>query len=56
VLALDAATGNTLWKTYTIDETPVVQSQNRSGTNMMGPSGAMVWNCPTIDARPRTGS
>jgi len=51
VLALDAATGNTLWKTYTIEETPVVQSQNRSETNMMGPSGAMVWNCPTIDAK-----
>jgi polyvinyl alcohol dehydrogenase (cytochrome) len=51
VLALDAATGNVLWKTYTIEETPVVQSQNRSETNMIGPSGAMVWNTPTIDAK-----
>jgi len=51
VLALDAASGDTLWKTYTVEETPVVQSQNRSETNMMGPSGAMVWNTPTIDAK-----
>jgi polyvinyl alcohol dehydrogenase (cytochrome) len=51
VLALDTATGDTLWKTYTIEETPVVQSQNRSETNMIGPSGAMVWNSPTIDAK-----
>jgi polyvinyl alcohol dehydrogenase (cytochrome) len=27
-----------------------VRSQNRSGTNMWGPSGAPVWNTPTIDA------
>ena len=51
VLALDAATGEVLWKTYTIEETPVVQSQNRSETNMIGPSGAMVWNSPTIDEK-----
>ncbi|MDH3644141.1 MAG: PQQ-binding-like beta-propeller repeat protein, partial [Gammaproteobacteria bacterium] len=51
VVALDAATGETVWKTYTIEQTPVVQSQNRAETNMMGPSGAMVWNSPTIDAK-----
>ncbi|MFP6816578.1 MAG: PQQ-binding-like beta-propeller repeat protein [Pseudomonadales bacterium] len=51
VLALNAASGEVLWKTYTVEETPVVQSQNRSETNMIGPSGAMVWNSPTIDAK-----
>ena len=27
----------------------MVQSQNASGTDMYGPSGAMVWNTPAID-------
>jgi polyvinyl alcohol dehydrogenase (cytochrome) len=51
VLALDAVTGNRIWKTYTIAETPKVQGRNRSGTNMIGPSGAMVWTTPAIDSK-----
>lgn len=50
VAAYDAATGDPLWKTPTIAQPAVVQSQNRSGTDMYGPSGATVWNTPTIDA------
>lgn len=50
VVALDSATGGAVWKTYTIEEAPVVQSQNRSQTDMYGPSGAMVWNSPAIDS------
>jgi polyvinyl alcohol dehydrogenase (cytochrome) len=50
VAAYDAASGAPLWKTPTIAEPAVVQSQNRSGTDMYGPSGATVWNTPTIDA------
>lgn len=50
VVAYDAATGETLWKTPTIAGPAVVQSQNRSGTDMYGPSGATIWNTPTIDA------
>jgi len=49
VAAYDAATGELLWKTPTIAQPAVVQSQNRSGTDMYGPSGATVWNTPTID-------
>ena len=49
VAAYDAASGKLLWKTPSIAQTPVVQSQNRSGTDMYGPSGATIWNTPTID-------
>lgn len=49
VVALDAITGEARWKTYTIAETPSVQSKNSAGTPMFGPSGAVVWNSPSID-------
>ncbi len=49
VAAYNAATGALLWKTPSIAQTPIVQSQNRSGTDMYGPSGATIWNTPTID-------
>lgn len=50
VVALDAVTGKQKWKTYTIAETPRISGQNPVGTNIMGPSGAVVWNSPSIDA------
>jgi len=50
VLALDAATGKRIWKTYTIDEQPKPGAKNSAGTLILGPSGAPVWNTPTIDA------
>ena len=50
VLALDAATGKRIWKTYTIDEQPKTGARNSAGTVILGPSGAPVWNTPTIDA------
>ena len=49
VMALDAATGRTLWKTYTIADAPVRTGANASGTPRFGPSGAGVWSAPTID-------
>ena len=49
VLALDAATGKRIWKTYTIDEKPVTGKKNSAGTLIVGPSGAPVWNTPTVD-------
>ncbi|PWT99778.1 MAG: cytochrome C oxidase Cbb3 [Terriglobia bacterium] len=48
VVALDAATGKQIWKTYTIDE-PKRTRKNKSGTQLWGPSGAPVWNSPAID-------
>jgi polyvinyl alcohol dehydrogenase (cytochrome) len=53
VLALDAATGNQIWKTYTIGETPKPTIKNTAGTQQFGPSGAAVWSSPTIDVARR---
>ena len=51
VLALDAATGKQLWKTYTITEEPKPIRKNSKGTQLWGPSGGGVWNSPTIDVK-----
>ncbi len=47
VLALDAATGKTIWKTDTIADPPLPTEKNKSGTQLHGPSGAAVWSAPT---------
>ena len=49
VMALDAATGRTIWKTFTIDDAPRQTGMNPAGTPRFGPSGAAVWNAPTLD-------
>src|SRR6185369_55129 len=51
VLALDAATGKQIWKTYTLNEKPVPGQKNSAGVVIMGPSGAPVWNTPTVDPK-----
>ncbi len=50
VSALDAKTGKVVWRTYTIATPAQATSTNAAGTGMLGPSGAAVWNSPTIDA------
>lgn len=50
VLALDGQSGTTLWKSYTIDESPRETGRTTAGTPILAPSGAPVWNSPTIDA------
>lgn len=50
VIAYDAATGRVKWKTYTTDP-PRLLGKNAQGANQYGPSGAPVWNSPTIDAK-----
>jgi polyvinyl alcohol dehydrogenase (cytochrome) len=49
VVALDAATGRPIWKSYTIAEAPQPTSKNSVGIQLRGPSGASVWSSPTID-------
>jgi polyvinyl alcohol dehydrogenase (cytochrome) len=51
VLALDAATGKILWKTYTVSDPPRPTRKNKAGTQLWGPSGAAVWSAPTIDPK-----
>jgi polyvinyl alcohol dehydrogenase (cytochrome) len=44
VVAVDAATGRTLWQTFTIAEPARPQAAGK-----LGPSGAAIWSTPTID-------
>jgi polyvinyl alcohol dehydrogenase (cytochrome) len=49
IVALDAATGRQVWKTYMIQETPQPTTKNVLGVQLYGPSGAPVWATPAID-------
>ena len=49
VVALDAATGKEIWKTYMIAEEPKIVGKNSAGTPMWKPAGAAIWTSPTID-------
>lgn len=51
VVALDAATGAERWRTYMIPTPPRVVGKTRIGVDILAPSGAPVWNSPTVDAR-----
>ena len=50
LVALNAATGAQIWKTYTIPEESRPTKKNSAGTQMRGPSGAPIWTSPVIDA------
>ncbi len=49
IVALDAATGAQIWKTYTIAEEPRPFRRNARGTQLWGPSGAPIWSSPVVD-------
>ena len=51
VVALDARTGKVIWKAHTIAEEPAPVRTTSGGTRVFAPSGAPVWNAPTIDTR-----
>jgi polyvinyl alcohol dehydrogenase (cytochrome) len=51
VVAFDAITGKRRWQRYTIDERPRETGVTHSGTKIFAPSGAAVWNTPTVDAK-----
>lgn len=48
LVALDAATGRQVWKTYTVDA-PRPTQKNAVGVQLWGPSGAPIWSSPAID-------
>jgi polyvinyl alcohol dehydrogenase (cytochrome) len=48
VVALDAASGRQIWKTYTISDVP-----QPTGPQRFGPAGGGVWSSPTIDPKRR---
>ena len=54
VVALDAATGKQIWKTYMIPEEPKIVGKNSAGTPLWKSAGAAIWTSPTIDAAKNT--
>ena len=53
VVALEAASGRQIWKTYTIADEPKPAGKNSNGVPRWAPAGGGVWNSPTIDAKRR---
>ena len=51
IVALDARTGDVIWKTYTIAEEPRLLRAYADGTELRGPSGGAIWSAPTVDVK-----
>lgn len=51
MVALNADTGEQIWKTHTIAEEAKPNGKTSVGTTRMGPSGAPIWTTPTIDTK-----
>ncbi len=49
--ALDAETGEILWKTATIADAGSGTWLSETGRELAGPSGAAIWSAPTVDSR-----
>ena len=51
VVALDARSGETVWKAYSIAIAPTLQRVYADGTEVRGPAGGAIWSAPTIDPK-----
>jgi polyvinyl alcohol dehydrogenase (cytochrome) len=51
LVALDAPTGDEVWKAYTIPERPTLIREYAGGTQIWAPSGGAIWSAPTIDVK-----
>ncbi len=51
LVALDAASGKQIWKSYTVPEPAKVTGKSAAGTSKWGPSGVALWSSPTLDLR-----
>src|SRR5688572_9266249 len=51
ISALNAATGDVRWKTFTIPEEPKPVRKNAQGVQLWGPSGSGVWSSPAVDLK-----
>ncbi|MGH9660025.1 MAG: PQQ-binding-like beta-propeller repeat protein [Bryobacteraceae bacterium] len=49
--AVDAAAGEVIWKTYTIDAQLQPRGKSSAGATLWGPSGAGIWSAPTVDPK-----
>ena len=50
ISALNAKTGEVIWKTYLVGE-PKPRGRSSTGAQLYGPAGVAVWNAPTIDVK-----
>jgi polyvinyl alcohol dehydrogenase (cytochrome) len=50
VVALDALTGRTIWTAHTMEDAKPIRDRG-DGQMMWGPSGAPIWNSPSIDEK-----
>jgi polyvinyl alcohol dehydrogenase (cytochrome) len=50
VIALDVTTGSKIWTTHTMEDAKPVRDRG-DGQMMWGPSGAPIWNSPSIDEK-----
>ena len=53
VVALDAATGKVIWKSFAIPAEPRPTRKTPAGRQLWGPAGAAIWSSPTIDVKRR---
>ena len=51
IVALEAATGRQIWKSYAIPDPPKPSRRNAKGTQLWTGAGAAIWHAPTIDPR-----
>ena len=51
IAALDTATGKLLWTAQTMEDAKPLGRKNSAGLEMMGPSGAPIWNTPAVDLK-----
>lgn len=51
LVALDAATGKQIWKSYTIPEENKETKKTAAGVQLWGPAGAAVWAAATLDLK-----
>ncbi|MDJ0941523.1 MAG: PQQ-binding-like beta-propeller repeat protein [Woeseiaceae bacterium] len=49
VMAIAADDGEVLWKQHTIEAPPVEVGKTSVGTPVLAPSGAPIWNSPSVD-------
>jgi polyvinyl alcohol dehydrogenase (cytochrome) len=51
IVALDAQSGDVVWKSYTIQDPPTMMREYADGSQLWGPSGGAIWSAPTIDVK-----
>ena len=51
VVALDAKSGDVVWRAYTIAEAARVLGKRADGGESWGPAGGAIWSAPTIDRK-----